>query len=290
MRLQLRSLVAAVALSLLVLLAGSASLPAVDLYVLSNGSSAGPAPATDFGRVDSATGAYTSIASLTGNDWNLAWNPNAGNFFATVGTSASTNLRTLTTTGTLSSSLGTIGKNIYGMAYRTTDSTIYGYNSTDNDTVTINSANGAWTILNGSPGTSAPAPLGGRYSIMNDVMYFAGNFSTPVAGIGTMGYTNTSTYQQIAADATYANIVLANDGTTMYGIFGDGTAGNQKLYTIDTATGALTAGPTISGTGLGTYFHGAGIVTVPEPSTYALAAIATGVMAAIARRRKARMA
>ena len=31
-------------------------------------------------------------------------------------------------------------------------------------------------------------------------------------------------------------------------------------------------------------------VAVPEPSTYALAAIATGVMAAIARRRKARMA
>jgi DNA-binding beta-propeller fold protein YncE len=31
-------------------------------------------------------------------------------------------------------------------------------------------------------------------------------------------------------------------------------------------------------------------VAVPEPSTYALAAIATGVMAAIARRRKARKA
>jgi hypothetical protein len=28
-------------------------------------------------------------------------------------------------------------------------------------------------------------------------------------------------------------------------------------------------------------------VSVPEPSTYALAAIATGVMAAVARRRKA---
>jgi hypothetical protein len=31
-------------------------------------------------------------------------------------------------------------------------------------------------------------------------------------------------------------------------------------------------------------------VSVPEPSTYALAAIATGVMAAVARRRKARKA
>ena len=171
------------------------------------------------------------------------------------------------------------------MAYRTTNSTLYGYDLIADATGTINSSNGVWTILNGSPGTSTGPPLGGRYSIMNDVMYFAG-LLTP-SGIGTMGYTNTSTYQQIAADATYANIVLANDGTTMYGIFGGGTAGNQKLYTINTATGALTAGPTISGTGLGTFFHGAGIVPVPEPSTYALAAIATGVMAAIARRRKA---
>ncbi|MCY2932959.1 MAG: hypothetical protein NT172_02230 [Planctomycetota bacterium] len=55
------------ALGLLVLLAGSASVPAVDLYVLSNNNPQGGASVTDFGRVDSATGAYTSIASLTGN-------------------------------------------------------------------------------------------------------------------------------------------------------------------------------------------------------------------------------
>ena len=256
------------ALGLLVLLAGSASVPAVDLYVLSNGNTAGGATATDFGRVDSATGAYTSIASLTGDVWNLAWNPNAGNFFATEGANSAT-LRTLTSTGTLSSSLGTIGKSVYGMAYRTTNSTLYGYDYNADATGTINSSNGAWTILNSSPGTSMSAPIGGRYSIMNDVMYFAGNGGG--GPIGTMGYTNTSNYQVIALDMTYANIVLANDGTTMYGIFGDGTAGQQKLYTIDTATGALTAGPTISGTGLGTRFHGAGIVPVPvpEPSTYA---------------------
>ena len=274
------------ALGLLVLVAGSASVPAADIYVLSNGSSAGSASATDFGRVDSATGAYTSIASLTGDIWNLAWNPNAGNFFATEGSISTSVLRTLTSTGTLSSSLGTIGKTIYGMALRTTNSTLYGYDYGANRTGTINSANGAWTLLNFFPGTSTSGTVGGRYSIMNDVMYFAGNFSTD--GIGTMGYTNSSTYQEITENPLYANMALANDGTTMYGIFGNGTAGNQKLYTINTATGALTAGPTISGTNLGTYFHGAGIVPVPEPSTYALAAIATGVMAAIARRRKAR--
>jgi hypothetical protein len=279
-------------MGLLVLLAGSSPLPAVDIYVLTNNSKATPisgASATDFGRVDSATGAYTSIASLTGNVWNLAWNPNAGNFFATEGIDSTANLQTLTTTGALSSSLGTIGKTIYGLAYRTTDSTLYAFNVSNDDTVTINSSNGALSTLNSAPGVSGFSPYGGRYSIMNDVMYFAVE-STTTTGIGTMGYMNTSTYQQIAANANYANIVLANDGTTMYGIFGDGIAGNQKLYTINTATGAMTDGPMISGTGIGTRFHGAGIVPVPEPSTYALCAIATGVMAAIARRRKARKA
>ena len=123
---------------------------------------------------------------------------------------------------------------------------------------------------------------------MNDTMYFAGDFNTD--GIGTMGYTATSTYQQITTDAVYANMVLANDGTTMYGLSGNGTAGQQRLYTINVGTGVATAGPLITGTGLGTYFHGAGIVPVPEPSTYALGVIATGVMAAVARRRKARKA
>lgn len=99
-----------------------------------------------------------------------------------------------------------------------------------------------------------------------------------------MGYSASSTFQLISSNSLYQSISLANDGTTMFGIFGNGTASQQRLYTIDTTTGALTPGQFISGTGLGTYFKGASVV--PEPSTYALAAIATGVMAYVARRRK----
>lgn len=172
------------------------------------------------------------------------------------------------------------------MAYRTADSTLYAYDYNADDTGIINTANGAWTVLNPNPGVFSNVPMGGRYSIMNDIMYFAGDFATD--SIGTMGYTASSTFQSIAANGIYANMVLANDGTTMYGLFGNGTAGQQRLYTIDVATGALTAGPLITGAGLGTYFHGAAII--PEPSTYALGAIASVTMAWLARRRTRRTA
>jgi hypothetical protein len=261
---------------------------AVDLYVLSNNTIALGSASTDFGRIDSKTGTYTSIASLSGDVWNLAWNPSAGNFFTTTNNIIfESNLSTLTTGGALSSPLGAIGQNIYGMAYRTADSTLYAYDFNFDDTGTINTANGAWTVLNTNLGIVSSIPPGGRYSIMNDIIYFAGSLSP--ARFGTMGYTASSTFQSIATNETYRNMVLANDGTTMYGVFGNGTAGQQQLYTIDVATGALTAGPLISGAGLGTFFHGAA-TTVPEPSTYALGAIASVTMAWLARRRNTRSA
>jgi hypothetical protein len=84
-------------------------------------------------------------------------------------------------------------------------------------------------------------------------------------------------------------MVLTSDCTSFYGIYGKGTAGQQQLYSINPSTGGLTLLTTISGTGFGTYFYGAGIASaVPEPSTYALAAITSGTLALIARRRKAR--
>lgn len=262
---------------------------AVDIYVLTNDTQFAGAGSTDFGRIDTATGDYTSIASLSGDVWNLAWNATAGNFFVTTGAQSNTELRTLTTSGTLSASLGTIGRTIYGTAYRTADSTLYAYSYTGNSTGTINTANGSFTVLNVASGVSSVPPTGGRYSIMNDTMYFAGSF-IDLARFGTMGYTSTSTFQSIGSNALYAYTALANDGTTMYGIYGNGLANQQQLYAIDTATGGMTPGPLIKGTRLGTYFHGAAIVPVPEPSTYALGMIATGVMGFVARRRKARRA
>lgn len=260
----------------------------IDIYVLTNNALVNGSPSTNFGRIDSATGAYTSIASLAGDVGNLAWNPVAGTFFVTAGLNSTTTLRTLTTTGTLSSAIGTIGDEIYGMAYRPTDSMLYAISYNSDATGTIDPSNGIWTQLNASSGLSLGMPSGGRYSILNDTMYLAANYS-PVPGIGTMGYTASSSFQSIATNSLYQTIALANDGVNLYGLTGNGT---PRIYTIDPGTGSLTSGALISGAGLGSRFHGVGvaIVPVPEPSTYALGVIASGVLGCVARSRKARKA
>jgi len=150
---------------------------AADIYVLTNDNDGTTLTTTDFGRIDSVTGIYTSIASLNASVQNLAWNPAASNFFVTEGTSAlNMTLRTLSTSGVLSSSLGNIGGGvaggrIYGMAYRDLDTQLYAYSYSSDDTGIIDKTNGSWTLLNNSPGFfSTSSPIGGRYSIMNDTM------------------------------------------------------------------------------------------------------------------------
>ncbi len=278
------------ALGLLVLVAGSASLPAVDIYVLTNNSINNSPPPTNFGKIDSTTGAYTNIASFNLNLQGLAWGNSGQSMYVWDGTTgaSSSPMMTLTTGGTLSASIG-MSKAPYGAAYRMADSTMYVMNPETETSSTVNLTNGVVSSLNS---TTYPvnSPTGGAYAILNDTLYFAyGSYFSQGSGrFGTLGFGAGGTFSQLSADPLYGKMNIVSDGTTLFGIYGNGSAGQQKLYTINPATGALTAGPTISGTGLGTYFHGAAIVPVPEPSTYALGAIATGVMAAVARRRKAR--
>ncbi|MBI1325199.1 PEP-CTERM sorting domain-containing protein [bacterium] len=292
MRLQLRSLTAA--LAVLFSLAAGSRLQAADIYVITNNSFGTGGGLTNFGKIDSSTGAYTNISGYSNSDlYGLAWHDVNQLFYLTdvTGGTFSAPLKTLTTSGTLSSSLGNVTGTL-ALAYRAADNKLYAYSASSAQTFTIDASNAAKTTLNNAAGATYGSPGGGRYSIMNDVMYmtWSGFPATPSGNFGTMGYTASSTFSSISTDSLYARMNLANDGTTMYGIYGNGTAGQQRLYTIDVSTGALTAGPFITGTGLGTYFHGAAIVPVPEPSTYALAAIASGVMAFVAHRRKARRA
>ena len=74
---------------------------------------------------------------------------------------------------------------------------------------------------------------------------------------------------------------LAYDGTTLFGLK------DTTLYTLNPTSGAYTTLATVTGFVNGAVYAMSVPFAVPEPSTYALAAIATGVMAAIARRRKA---
>ena len=66
--------------------------------------------------------------------------------------------------------------------------------------------------------------------------------------------------------------------------FGVGYGGSNSLAT--SAGALLVTANSGTGTGVGVFT----VVAVPEPSTYALTAIATGVMAYLARRRKAKLA
>lgn len=277
MRLAIRNL-----LTLILLGSGNTLAHALEIYVLTNDQISGGAANTNFGIVNTTSGNYTSIANLAGDVWNLAWNETAGNFFVTEGTGVATTLRTLSKTGTLSSSLGTIGNEIYGMALRTSNSTLYGY-ATNDTTGTINTTNGTWATVDANPGTFVAAPNGGRYAILSDTMYLTSKSNSGDGFFGSMGFGNPANYQSILQDNTYGDMVLASDDTALFGVFGNGVASSQRVYSINTSNGSLTSGALIAGSGLGTRFHGA---AVPEPSTYALAAIGSGVLAVIARRRK----
>ena len=93
-----------------------------------------------------------------------------------------------------------------------------------------------------------------------------------------------------ASVATYASTNLANPFGLAFDSSGNLYATNYDNRTISKFNSAGTFLTSWS-TGFDTpYYLAFKPVTVPEPSTYALATIATGVMAYLARRRKARTA
>ena len=286
MRLQLRSLVAAVALSLLLLLAGSASLPAVDLYV--NGFS-NTSQKSLFGKIDSDTGVYSQINSdVAGSNpqlsvqqiYGLAWNP-AISQFNTLTEEGS--LSTITTTGTVGSWLATgLSTATNFLAYNPATSTLYALN--DETLSTVNPATGALSNI-GVPGVYENHGS----AFVNGTMYGTANIGSSRTTDLRYGSFNLSTgeFTAITAsnDLSYSGMLLTYDGTTLFGLNGTNT-----LYTLNPTTGAYTTLRSVTGFSNGDLTAMSAPFAVPEPSTYALAAIATGVMAAIARRRKARKA
>lgn len=274
------SLLARWAIGLMVLLAGSASLPAVDLYVTGWENSA---QKNVFGKINSATGVYSQLNSNIGGGFDftsgLAWNPNISQFntLREDGT-----FSTITTSGTVGSVIASGLSTYASLAYNPATSTMYSVNGSALNSV--NPATGAQSNI-GSPGVSNV--YGSAF--VNGTMYGTTRISAgPVSSDYYYGSFNlgTGAFTAIVANNSAYNLMrLAYDGTTLFGL----SAGS--LYTLNPTTGAYTTLTAV--TGLGTITIEAmsyAPATVPEPSTYALAAIATGVMAAIARRRKARRA
>jgi hypothetical protein len=271
------------ALGLMVLLAGSASLPAVDLYVTGLDFNT---QKNVFGKIDSASLVYSQLNSDIGGNAatytsGLAWNPNISQFnmLRDDGT-----FSTITTTGTMGSVAS--GLTWGSLSYNPASSTMYSVNGSTLNTV--NPATGAQSNI-GSPGlfdVYGSAFVNGtmygttatldRSTFQFDIRY--GSFN-----LGTGAFTAIT----LSNDSTYDFLRLAYDGSTLFGL---NTVGS--LYTLNPTTGAYTGLGTVTGfpSGQLQFFAMSVPVAVPEPSTYALAAIATGVMAAIARRSKARRA
>ncbi len=100
----------------------------------------------------------------------------------------------------------------------------------------------------------------------------SGNAVTIAASMATFASTNLNTPVGLAFD-TSGNLYAANNGNNTISKFN-----SSGTFLTSWSTG-LASPPR---------FLAFKPVTVPEPSTYALAAIATSVMAYLARRRKAR--
>lgn len=279
---------------LVVLLTGASGADGGTLYLLS-GSTDLSDGRSSFGSIDTATGVYTEIVAdfLPPHHGvrNLAWNAALGQFYVTVNFYNLTTLHTLDTQGQISSSLGTIGHDITGMTYSEADGTLYAYNPVLTPNYgTIDPVTGTWSVLTSGAGLAMPIPQGGRLALHAGTVYAVGATDDYNSGrFGSFGTTAGSTFAQVgAADSRFQHMVLASDGTRLYGLYANG-AGTQQLYTIDLVTGALSEGPSLTGTGLGQYFYGAGVArtsAVPEPSTLLGASLGGLTACLIACRRR----
>ena len=262
------------AFGVLAIVAGSASLPASDLYVTGKNYSANTA---FFGKIDTSTGVYTQLnANMAGsaNVMGLVWNP-AISQFNTLTDSGT--LMSISTAGVTGSVIAT-GRSGKTLAYNTSTSLMYELSNTA--VYTIDPATGAQSLV-GSTGLNAVTGV----AFQNGTLYSTqSNSNTSVYFFGSVNL-NTGAFSNISTtNLVYGDMLVASTGSTMYGLNG------ANLYTINPVTGGYTQAATVTGFGGSTYWTAmsAVVTPVPEPSTYALAAIATGLMAALARRRKAR--
>jgi hypothetical protein len=286
-------------LCLMLALAQSHGSNAADIYLLADVTPLKTSTRiTQFGKIDSTTGVFTQITADVSNGFligNPTWNPTANAFYVTsenVDTGTVT-LNTLDTSGTLSGSIGTLAANgVLGMAYNMADSSLYAYESTRVGITNalsyaiINPATAGSTVLTTLP-TDLGAPETGIFAIHQGTLYSSQTRLSGAGQFGSYGFTAGSNYQQIGSDnSNFANMSLASDGSTLFGVHDDGSS--FKLFTINPATGALSAGINITGMSSASTLLGVGAISVPEPGTCMLALIGAAMLAAKARLRRRR--
>lgn len=263
-------LAALIALTLTLSAPASASI----IYV-THAANNSPLTAGTFGKIDTATGAYTQIASYpAAAPYNLVAMGSSLYTTAYSGTSSGL-LRTITTGGVVSGAQtgpAVASSTTYGLAAN--GGVLYAYDNLTNQLGTINPVTGAMTNIGGPGGSYAAAPLiGGKLAFQNNILY-------AILGAGTHSYfgtlnTATGAFTQLRQDdSIYPNMTLVSDGTALYGLYS-----NTFLLNINPVTGAWSINKALSGT-TPYYFDGAALAptAVPEPSTYVLLGIALGVV------------
>ncbi|MFM9024496.1 MAG: PEP-CTERM sorting domain-containing protein, partial [Planctomycetaceae bacterium] len=251
--------------------------------------------ATSFASIDTDTGTYTTITSnlLSGTTLaNLAYDPLLKRFYTSTGVNTTSDLRTVTTSGSLSPAIGSIGKNLGAMWYRTvepyTSGTLGVYNRTNTEVGRVNTTTGAYTSGSNS-NANFNNLVGGRGAILGNANYMVSPNANATAANSAFGTMNllTGAFTTLATGTTFQHMVLASDGAELYGLVPVST-GTALLYKV-TTTGSLTQVAEVkpaSGV-LPLQFSGAAFA-VPEPTAIGLAvsgvaALAVGVRS---RRRK----
>lgn len=282
------------------------------LYVLTSAEE-GLTAETTLGTIDTGTGIFSSIVSVGTGAGNLAKHGDYLYFTLGVGTSTVLNRFSLLS-GTIDTDFyPTItggdppipnqaimgmtygGDALGGKFYALVQNNPLGTKVNTFGTIEIatnpSPGSATWNQINSDIGISETLPpTGGRLANHNGTIYAAlygdGSGGSYFASINS---TTGEISAAISENNLYRYMNLASGGSTLYGIFGnqdlDPLFNGQRLYTINPENGNLSLEKSISGDGLGTYFHGAAFVPVPEPSTYALGMIAA-VTAGWAMRRK----
>ena len=264
------------------------------IYTLGSDDALGPAA---FGRIDVSSGTYTQIRAPQndiGNLINLTWNSSIGKFYTIAQAPAVSvffgDIRTVDTSGNVSSSIATIYSDAYGMALRPADGRLYTVDAKSVSYWAIDlSAGPSETLLTPSTavGFGPGGPAGGRIAVHQDTLYVAIHDSSLGLGrFGSLGYSAGSVFNQIGAtDPTFKDMVLTSDGTHLFGLVGVNSS-TASLFVLDPATGALGDAIPINGSGMPRYFTGAAAIPEPMACTAVLAAVLlAGVLAKNHRRR-----
>ena len=195
--------------------------------------------------MDTATGIYTQIANdiLSGYVPHSLTSDGAGGFYTEGGFT----LWAVNASG-IASDIAPCGAKMYGMD-RSSDGTIYGYNYNDDNLGKVTTT-GVWNPIGASSSFSGD-PVGGRLAFMNGGLYGTISDAFGAFDLGT-GF-----FGKIATDDIYQSMVLASDGTTLYGLSGN------SLYTLDPTNGSYGSPLTITGLDEPVW-TGASFAAVPE--------------------------